>query len=551
MHNESDTASLDRRTFLQTAAVGIAGSATLLTGEDTVRASSSGPTGTTAPLMPRAFAYQYDQHPYPLDPGPHLFIDWRYVQAGRVGYLRGDGQEAPLFAHEELAGFYAEPMQVPYGIRLEAQPAQKLGPTIECDREWEFIVSGGCMHSIDGKFRIWYEVHPPRGEGEANLLCYAESDNGIDWVKPFLGLVEYRGSRNNNIVIAGRTCPYGSFHGSSVFIDPSAPPEARYKVIYMALTDDDALVQRLMAERPTLVSRYGQLCKSVICYGESPDGFNWKLHDDILMAHESDTQTTVYYDKVLQRYVGYFRTKLMKRRAIGRAESDDLRHWSLPETVLWPRPDDDPSDDYYLNSKSIYPGTRTMHLMFPTIYKRRVDGSILRMAGSLDGLTWRWLPGDDVLSCGSPGAWDAGWIGGGFGLTEIPGGRVVLPFSGFRHPHKYPRWGRLGGGGLAVWKRERLSAICADEEGEFWTPPLQLPGQRLYLNFETSQAGYVRVEVDEAAGRSLGDCDVLVGDDLKRQVTWNGSAALGSAEGAPAVLRFRLRAAKLFSFEVK
>ena len=81
-------------------------------------ASSSGSAETAAPSTPRAFAYQYDQHPYPLDPGPHLFVDWRYVQAGRVGYRCGDGQDAPLFAHEEVTGVYPEPMQVPYGIRL-------------------------------------------------------------------------------------------------------------------------------------------------------------------------------------------------------------------------------------------------------------------------------------------------------------------------------------------------------------------------------------------------------------------------------------------------
>jgi hypothetical protein len=52
-------------------------------------------------------------------------------------------------------------------------------------------------------------------------------------------------------------------------------------------------------------------------------------------------------------------------------------------------------------------------------------------------------------------------------------------------------------------------------------------------------------------GRRPEDCDLLVGDHLKARVTWKGDAALGVPRGGKVQLQFRLRAAKLFSFEVR
>jgi hypothetical protein len=549
MSRTSSTERMNRRSFLKRAAVG----ATVPTvGGGGVKAEVAASQAGQPLRTARVFAYGYDQEPYRLDPGTHLFVDWRYVQAGRVSWKTADGKEAPLFAHREIQDLRGTPRGVPFGIRLVAQKADKIGPIIANDRDWEFMIPGHCsLHPIERGFGLWYEVVPPGGDGSANLLCYAESGDGVNWQKPELGLVDFAGSRKNNIVIDAGRCPYKSFHGDSVFIDPSAPADQRFKLIYMAMLRDDAPIARIKKARPWSVSALGERKRRAILCGTSPDGLHWTCPNDILMIHQSDTQSTVYYDEVLKRYVGYYRTLLMDRRGIGRAETEDMRRWPVPETVLWPHPDDDPSDDYYRNSKSIYPGTRTMHVMFPTVYKRRVDACTMRMAASLDGALWEWLPGGNVLECGPVGSWDAGCLFGGFGLTQISNDRVALPYAGFQHPHKYPRWGRVGAVGLAVWKKERLAALRADEEGEFWTPLLVLPGEALYLNYETRRAGYVKVEVDGVGGRRLDDCDPLTGDRLKAQVSWGGETTLRVPRNAAAVLRFRMRAASLYSIEVR
>ena len=156
---------------------------------------------------------------------------------------------------------------------------------------------------------------------------------------------------------------------------------------------------------------------------------------------------------------------------------------------------------------------------------------------------------------GPEGSWDGGCLFASFGLTEIPGERVALPYTGYRFPHKFPRYVRVGEIGLAVWRKERLVALTAPEEGEFYTRPMVLRGSTLHVNFQARRAGGIQVEVLQRGktikGRGWQDCDVLWGDSLQAAVTWKGQSDLGVPAGQAVQFRFRLRAAKLFSFDVK
>lgn len=511
-------------------------------------------SGASSPLPP-LYAYGYDQEPYPLGTGPHLFLDWRYVLPGRTTYRTPQGESIDSSAEGfhgklKIEGISARGNQSAYGIRLDAQPADKLGPVLANDKPWEYSLCYPTLGFFDGKYRMWYEVIAPRGHGAADMLCYAESRDGVKWEKPELGLVEFAGNKRNNIVyneaIAGR-----AFHGVGVFHDPSAPPDQRYKAVYNSKAPAEQ-VARLKAQNPGSVTPLGEAKGLLIFCAASPDGIRWKPLPDPLMSQMSDTGTTMYYDDVLRRYVGYFRMSFMNRRLIGRSEGTTLTApWPAPDAVLWTDPADLPSNDYYTNGKSLYPGTKTAHLMFPTIYQRFSDSSLIRMAGSLDGKSWMWIPGGNVLEPGVEGSWDGGCVMAGSGLAEIAGDRVALPYIGYALPHKFPRLERCGEVGLAVWPKHRLVALAADEEGEFYTQPLKLPGETLHLNFHARRDGYVKVEVVGQDGRLIDDCDPLWGDKLDAQVTWKGNHRLGRAKGEDATLRFRLRAAKLFSFEIR
>ncbi len=52
-------------------------------------------------------------------------------------------------------------------------------------------------------------------------------------------------------------------------------------------------------------------------------------------------------------------------------------------------------------------------------------------------------------------------------------------------------------------------------------------------------------------GRKLDDCDPLIGDSIRKQVTWKGSGSTGVVGDRSVRMRFRMRSAKLFSFELQ
>ena len=95
-------------------------------------------------------------------------------------------------------------------------------------------------------FRLWYlayEWDPPAGvelpvtetaedaalfwQHTRGRLCYAESADGVHWERPNLGLVEFRGSGDNNILGPAVHDPVrqAGWNAGTVFKDPTAPPQ--------------------------------------------------------------------------------------------------------------------------------------------------------------------------------------------------------------------------------------------------------------------------------------------------------------------------------------
>ncbi len=81
-------------------------------------------------------------------------------------------------------------------------------------------------------------------------------------------------------------------------------------------------------------------------------------------------------------------------------------------------------------------------------------------------------------------------------------------------------------------------------------------GKELTLNFSTSAAGGIRVELQKPDGQpirgfSAADCREVFGDELERTVTWNSGSDLGELAGQPVRLRFVLRDADLYSIRFR
>ncbi len=141
----------------------------------------------------------------------------------------------------------------------------------------------GTVIKVGGKFRMWYlgafkkeHVQGP-GPERWRPMCYAESADGVHWTKPELGLVEFNGSRKNNICLI-EGVPFSLTRVNdflSVLHDPADPDPARhYKAAYIAHVPYD--------EIPGGMSSIGAKEKHVcatIC-ATSADGLRWQIVGD-------------------------------------------------------------------------------------------------------------------------------------------------------------------------------------------------------------------------------------------------------------------------------
>jgi len=87
--------------------------------------------------------------------------------------------------------------------------------------------------------------------------------------------------------------------------------------------------------------------------------------------------------------------------------------------------------------------------------------------------------------------------------------------------------------------------------GEMLTHPLKFTGSQLLLNFSTSAAGGIRVELQDnrgaaISGFALDDCQELIGNEIERAVTWKGGDLTRFA-GRVIRLRFVMNDADLFA----
>ncbi len=503
--------------------------------------------------------------------GEQCFVNYMYVDAGMVAWTSA-GKKAPQWG-VPVSGITGNPSGA-YGIRLEAQKAELIGPVIEMKEPWEVnynMYFTAAMYE-NGTYRAWYSCIPSDHMQQKDarykmasgqVLCYAESKDGLHWEKPGLGLQQFNG-QETNICFGRELSPYG-FQSGSVFLDPNGSMQERYKMIYVGLkpVDDleaakekyatifgDALDPKgftVIDEKPYVKGLYGAV---------SPDGIHWNCLEEPLIVQPSDTLNTCVWDEKRQAYIAYIRLRHGDRRVVGRMESKDFYCWKqAPEIVLKAPLDWSPCDDIYTNNRMDYPGSN-VKLMFPNVYHRFTDSRNVYLASSVDDMIWEFVPGGPVVEAGSGEDWCAGDLNPGLGLIPLAGDKMAMPMLGYSRPHKYSRGGdqKLGQPGLAVWKKGRLAALAADERGAFQTPKILFDGNKLVLNFATTPSGSIEVELRNTKGEILegygfDDCNIMNGDQIACPVSWNDKTDLSELNGQELVMVFRMHSAKLFSFE--
>ena len=485
------------------------------------------------------------------------FLDWYGIWPGATAYEK-DGR---AWVSEE-----------PQGVELSVQQAEKSGSVLVVDRPWEGSDLFACnVLYEDGRYRMWYRTFGRTG----SLLCYAESEDAFRWEKPELGIHERNGSKANNVVD-----PQGI--GATVFRDPHAPSEERYKMVDMVGASKyqgrvirggeiEQAISDLTGKGLTVAEAWATLkVEGHVVGAVSPDGLHWTRIEEPLFKKFCDTQNVAFYDEALGRYVGYWRTVVGGRRATARSETDDFRHWPLPDTVLAPDTQEPPTYDYYTNAYTRYPGRAGgFHLMFPAVYYRTTDVVDVRLAVSRDGINWTWPERTPIIPLGPEGSGQSGGIYAAPGIITLRDGRwaVLCSSADARHNEGYtyevtdeptrPFW--------AMWKRDRLVALEAPQEGQVTlfssggnSKGRIFSGESMLLNYQTTRNGWIQVELIEPnlwppshleplKGYSFEECEPLRGDSPEAEVKWSGSADLSALKGRALCIRIRMCQAKLFT----
>ncbi len=491
-----------------------------------------------------------------------LFLDWFHVQKGELKvtldphriseagkktlemYARDFGKKFDQSGH----GFKSD---APFGVRIVQETAQHGKRWIVADRPWEERVSSPTVLFDEGRFRCWY-VAQLKGESQSSTvdqerameltgsaLAYAESSDGLNWTKPSLEILSYRGSCANNLV-----SPY--CNGGSVFRDDHGRPEERYKGFQF-----DELPKEEVSSGDGPKARYG-------LYGVySPDGYRWTKNPKPLIRYFADTTNIATWDPQLQKYVGFFRHHL-SGRAISRAETEDFWNWPEPQPFLYAGPMDGPADDYYTSCYTPYPGQPSLRLLFPAIYHHDNDSVDVRVGVSRDGRAFQWISRKPIIKLGAPGEWDCGTIYAQPQLVQLPDGRLALPYNGYNTTHNevwfknfYGDYDSESGIGWALWKDSRLAGIEADNFGEFAMYSTSIRGDQVQINARTARAGSVEVELRQGGrplkGFAFADCAPFSGDAIWAPCRWKDKANVAELKGKHVEVRFRLRSAKIFA----
>ena len=160
-------------------------------------------------------------------------------------------------------------------------PVLKHGPPGSPDHG-HAIMYGSVLH-IGGKFRMWYlgmiQTTIERGQapGYWRPMCYAESDDGVHWTKPDLGLVELNGSKKNNIcLVESEVFSLTRVNDFlTVIHEPDEPdPARRYKCAYIAHVP----IEDVRGGRSTIGPKEGRW-GALIC-ATSADGLTWNVVGD-------------------------------------------------------------------------------------------------------------------------------------------------------------------------------------------------------------------------------------------------------------------------------
>ena len=364
----------------------------------------------------------------------------------------------------------------------------------------------------------------PKHDGNpGEITCYAESSDGHEWTFPELGIIEAESEKGSNVVLAGGTS--GCSHNFSPFLDTRPGADAAHRFKALAGTHDGGLYAFASADG-TLWTRVRET--PVI----TSTGFAF------------DSQNVAFWSMTEDCYVCYFRTwdtPHGRLRTISRTTSDDFLAWSDPVATN----PNAPGEHLYTSQTHPYYRAPHIYIALPTRFMpdRGSSTDILFMATRAGSASFARLFGEAFIRPGlDPSRW--GNRSNYVALNVVPTGPAELSLY-HKSGHRYV----LRPDGF-------ISVRAGTAEGELLSKLLTFAGDTLILNYSTSAAGRLRVEIQNPDGTpvpgfGLGECSALIGDAIEGTAGWSSNADLGALAGKPVRLRFVMTECDLYSLQFR
>lgn len=418
------------------------------------------------------------------------------------------------------------------------------GIAIQAEHPWENAGVSYMVSFRDGdKFRAWYRVDTAKFNfsDSRSMTAYAESNDGIHWHKPKLGIIEFAGSKQNNLV-----WDEPGLVNMAVFRDDN--PEARSDERYKALIRGRNIFALVSA-----------------------DGLHWRKAGDepILDDPPFDSHNIAFWDPLTKHYLAYTRGVRLDGRLgqgmtsrfkggvrwVRHSRSTDFRHWTALQPI---QTGDSPREEFYTNSTIRYERAPDFLFMFPSRFasarkpnpdwKHGAGVNDIAFLSSRDGLQFDRTFMQAFIR---PGTDDGNWherslyMERGV-LQTSPTELSLYCMQNWRLPTVHIRRYTLRSDGF-------VSIQAGYSQGELVSNPLQFNGDELHLNFSTSAVGFIKVEIMKADGGAidglrLADCPEIYGDKIDGHVDWTSDAKLADLANTAVRLRFVLSDADLYAF---
>jgi len=310
---------------------------------------------------------------------------------------------------------------------------------------------------------------PP--ENREMALCYATSDDGIQWDKPSLGLVVFDSGRENNMLWRGP-------HGAGVFKDTAdADPDRRYKILFVG-------------------DQMGA--------GFSDDGIHWKnsvpcpeMKGDIAGTF-GDTHNNAFWAPTLGRYVAITRTWRGRTRLVARSESEDFLKWSKAAVVLEGL---DTKHQLYAMPVCFHGG---VYLGLLAVFHTETDRVTCELAWSPDTVKWeRICPGSPLIdNAAEEMVYDWGCVYAAACPVFLEH-EIRIYYGGSDGAHTTWRNGFLC---LATLRPDGFAGyepISEDQPAVISTTAVAYEGQAVQITADVKSGGWVKVVVTDENGTVL------------------------------------------------